>query len=96
MVRAEDLQPSGCGFESRRILDGKLLQCNLKEKFESIKKVAKWGKLQKKLLKSFVEKYPKGGGAFFTPHPLGICAEINHIAIKKDVMNWNLSNLKRN
>ena len=54
MVKAEDGSRSrGRGFESRRIIDGKLLQCNLKDELEKIK-VAKWGKPPKKYLKKIL------------------------------------------
>jgi hypothetical protein len=43
VVRAQDSRPRGCGFESRRILDGckRFASYYIKEKLKI--KVAKWG-----------------------------------------------------
>jgi hypothetical protein len=43
VVRAEDSRPRGCGFETRRILDGckQFASYYIKEKLKI--KVAKWG-----------------------------------------------------
>ena len=51
MVMAEDSRSRDCGFESHRVLDGKLLQCNLKENGEN--KGSQMGQTTKKNNKVF-------------------------------------------
>ena len=52
MVKAEDLQLSGCGFETRRrILDGVSKASYYKLQCKNKIKVAKWGTPKKKILK---------------------------------------------
>ena len=58
MVKADCSRLRGRGLESRRrILDGKLLQCNWKEKPEKIN-VAKWGKPTKNVFKKKESELP--------------------------------------